>query len=110
MMVPRMMATMDLSDGSLKKAFGMPVVQNYGTSPAENIRLYEVVKGSLNVLIRFMSIVVDRKNAYKFIKKYFEMEEKVIKRIDEEEKKVLLEVLWHAMWENFRGFFNFEMR
>ena len=108
--IPRLLATLDLSDGSLKKKYGMPVAQDYGTSPAENIRLYEVVKGSLLVMQRFIRTITNRKNAYEFIKKYFKMEEMIIKRITEEEKKVHLEVVMNSVWESFRATFDFEMR
>ena len=74
------MATMDLSDASLKKKFGVPVTQDYGASNPESIRLYEVVKGSMLVMARNMPRIIDPKNSYHFIRKFFMVEDAVIKR------------------------------
>eukprot|EP00520_Triparma_pacifica_P008584 CAMPEP_0118672834 /NCGR_PEP_ID=MMETSP0785-20121206/22758_1 /TAXON_ID=91992 /ORGANISM="Bolidomonas pacifica, Strain CCMP 1866" /LENGTH=1922 /DNA_ID=CAMNT_0006567835 /DNA_START=164 /DNA_END=5931 /DNA_ORIENTATION=+ len=108
--IPRLIATMDLSDGSLEKKFGMPIAQHYGESPSEIIRLYEVVKGALLVLQQSIKrVALDRRVSYDFIKKFFKMEEMVVKRITEESKAVHLEVLMNSLWEAFRATYDFQM-
>ena len=62
----------------------MPIAQHYGESPSEIIRLYEVVKGALLVLQQSIKrVALDRRVSYDFIKKFFKMEEMVVKRITE---------------------------
>lgn len=108
--VPRLLSVINLKDGiHSQNAFGVPICEQLSNNEQGNIRLFEVVFGSLSLLSsRFKFIMNDPDCLYGFIKKSLVFEEVVLNRMVDAKNCKALELQLESLWNLFRSHFSFD--